>query len=282
VTIPRHSDRLTLTLREPSPVPLELDGVTPEAVARLSLLEVAKLPVYHGNRREELGQFFDVTGDPSRGWIQFAGDTRTVKGIGAGMGSGTVYVENDAGMHAGARMAGGMLVIDSGAGDWLGAEMSGGVIEVRHSAGNQVGAAYRGSRRGMTGGVIWCRNNAGDEVGLLMRRGLIVVEGNCGEFAGASMIAGSLFVGGTAGGRLGAGMKRGTIFAGTVTELPPSFRYSCEFRPSVLAVYRKHLAALGCDLPGLGAEVVRCYRGDLLYGGRGEVFMGSPPQRGGG
>lgn len=272
-----RSLRLTLTLRESSPIPLELYGVIPEAVAPLSLLDVAKLPVFYSNRREELGQFFDVDGDPSRGWIQFAGDTRNVKGIGAGMGSGTVYVENDAGMHAGARMTGGLLIIDSGAGDWLGAEMHGGYIEVRGDAGNQVGAAYRGSRRGMTGGVIWCRRSAGDETGLLMRRGLIVVEGDCGEFAGASMIAGSLFIGRTAGGRLGAGMKRGTIFANTVTELPPSFRYSCEYRPLALALYRKQLASIDCDIPGLTAGAVHCYRGDMLHGGRGEVFVAAGP-----
>lgn len=272
MSTPRRSDRLTLTLREPSPVPLELDGVTPDRLASLSVADVAKLPVYHGNRREELGQFFDVGGDPSRGWVQFAGDTRNVKNIGAGMRWGTVYVENSTGMHAGAGMTGGRLVIDRGAGDWLGAEMRGGVIETRGTAGNQVGAAYRGSRRGMTGGVIHVGGSAGDEVGLLMRRGLIVVGGDCGEFAGASMIAGSLFVGGTAGARLGAGMKRGTIFVGAVAELPPSFGYACEFRSPVLALYRKRLAPVGFDIAGLDA-VLRCYRGDLLYGGRGEVFV---------
>jgi formylmethanofuran dehydrogenase subunit C len=266
---------LKLTLRAPAPVPLELDGVTPDRVANLSAADVARLPVQHGNRAEPLGEFFDVTaGRVAPGAdLHFAGDTRNVKGIGAGMSAGFVYVENDAGMHAGARMTGGSLVIDSGAGDWLGAEMRGGSIEVRHDAGNQVGAAYRGSRRGMTGGTILVRGSAGDELGLLMRRGLIVVEDDCGEFAGASMIAGSVFVLGRAGGRLGAGMKRGTIFAAAADELPPSFRFSCRYRPAFLALAFAQLRGLGVDVRGEFARGVRCYRGDLLHGGKGEMLV---------
>lgn len=265
-----------LTLRTPTPIPVEVDGITPERVAGLSPLDVAKLPVQHGNRSEPLGDFFDVSSRltvwPTRPDLQFAGDTRNVKGIGAGMTGGFVYVENDAGMHAGAGMTGGTLIIDRRAGDWLGAEMRGGRIEVRGSAGDQLGAAYRGSRRGMTGGTIVVRGSAGHEVGLLLRRGLIVVEGDCGEFAGASMIAGSLFVLGRAGGRVGAGMKRGTIVAGAVEELPPSFAYACEFNPSFLTLYRRELAAAHqFELPAY--DRVRCYRGDRLNGGRGEVLV---------
>ncbi|MDB5306641.1 MAG: formylmethanofuran dehydrogenase subunit [Gemmataceae bacterium] len=270
-----RSDRLTLTLRDASPIPLELDGVTPDRVSSLTPLGVAKLPVFHGNRKEEIGQFFDVTGDPSQGWIQFAGDTTNVKSIGAGMTSGTVSVEGHAGPHAGAGMTGGHLIVDGGTGDWLGAEMGGGFIEVRGDAGNQVGAAYRGSRKGMTGGVILCRGAAGGEAGLLMRGGLIVVEQGCGEFAGASMIAGSIFVFGKTGDRLGAGMKRGTIFAGGVDELPPSFRYSCEYRPTFLPLYLRPLKAVMAAVPdpSVGGPV-SCYRGDLLHGGRGEILIG--------
>lgn len=268
---------LKLTLRAASPIPLELDGISPERVAGLSPLEVARLPVQHGNRAEPLGEFFDVTTrvtTASRAAdLQFAGDTRDVKGIGAGMTGGFVYVENDAGMHAGAGMTGGELIIDSGAGDWLGAEMRGGSIEVRGSASDQVGAAYRGSRRGMTGGTIHVRGNAGDELGLLMRRGLIVVDGEAGEFAGASMIAGTLALLGGAGGRLGAGMKRGTILTKGTPRLPPSFRFACDYSPAYLALLTRQLGALADVLPPrFGVGGVGCWRGDLLTGGRGEVL----------
>lgn len=265
-----------LTLRKSSPVPLELFGVTPDRVASLAAVEVAKLPVRHGNRSEPLGEFFDVTtGTRTNADLHFAGDTRNVHGIGAGLTAGSVYVENDAGRHTGAGMAGGSLVIDGDAGDWLGAEMTGGSIEVRGPVGNCAGAAYRGSRRGLRGGTMILRGGAGDELGLLMRRGLIAVEGPVGEFAGASMIAGSLFLFGAVGGRLGAGMKRGTIVAGgSEPPLGPGFRFACDYTPSFLTLYLRHLEQYEIRPPqGASSSRVRCYRGDLVAGGRGEVLV---------
>jgi formylmethanofuran dehydrogenase subunit C len=264
---------LTLTLQASSPIPLELDGITPDRIHTLSAIEVARLSVYHGNRTEPLGTFFDVTGSPSDGNLTIRGDTRHVKGIGAGMASGRI-VASVAGTHAGAKMTGGELEIDESAGDWLGAEIKRGAITVHGNAGNQAGAAYRGSRRGMTGGTILIHGSAGDECGLLMRRGLIAVKGGCGEFAGASMIAGSLFVFGQSGNRLGAGMKRGTILAaGGVNEFPPSFRYSCAYRPDFLDIYLRYLSIANFTAERVNLGILSCYRGDLLTGGRGEVLI---------
>lgn len=271
---------LKLTLRAPSTIPLELDGITPERVANLSPLEVAKLPVQHGNRSEPLGEFFDVIPDTHRfADLHFAGDTRNVKHIGARMTCGSIYAEGPVGLHAGAQMSGGSLTLDSGAAGWLGAEMKGGEIEVRGNAGDQVGAAYRGSRRGMTGGTIFVRGSAGDELGLLMRRGMIVVEGACGEFAGASLIAGTLVLLGEVGARCGAGMKRGTILTAREPQLPASFRFACEYRPTFLPLYLAKLRAMGVSVPpALATGTVRCFRGDLLTGGRGEVLVGGEPR----
>ncbi len=236
------------------------------------MLEVAKLPVLFGNRTEPVGEFFDVTSRvtvSSPVDLQFAGDTRNVKGIGSCVSSGIVYVENDAGMHAGARMKGGKLIIDSGAGEWLGAEMIGGTIEVRLSAGNCVGAAYRGSRRGMSGGQICIFGEAGDELGLLMRRGQISVGGAIGEFCGASMIAGTIIARKGVGLRCGAGMKRGTIITfGPEPVLPPGFRFACEYQPAYFEVMRKQMAGLFSE----AINTVRLYRGDLTTGGRGEIW----------
>jgi formylmethanofuran dehydrogenase subunit C len=171
-------------------------------------------------------------------------------------------------------MSGGTIIVDRAAGDWLGAEMRGGTIEVRGQAGNCVGAAYRGSRQGMSGGTIILRRGAGDELGLLMRRGLIAAEGQVGEYAGASMIAGSLFLLGGVGERLGAGMKRGTIVvAAGDPPLGPGFHFACEYRSSFLEVYFRYLDRLQLSAaarPPIGNA--RCFRGDLVTGGRGEVF----------
>jgi len=269
---------LVLTRRASSPIPLEVEGVIPEKLSTLSLTDIARLPVFHGNRIEPLGEWFDVTGDTADGVVRFAGDTATVKHVGVGMTAGRVEVEGGVGMHAGAGMRGGTLTVRGDAGDWLGAEMRGGTIAVYGNAGSQVGAGYRGSRRGMTGGEIHVRESAGDEVGLLMRRGLIAVGGACGQFAGASMIAGSVFVFGALGGRAGAGMKRGTVYAGGgVVDLPPSFRETCGYTPAFLPVYFRHVAQAGVIPVGRAAVRVRCWRGDLLHGGTGEVLVGDGP-----
>jgi formylmethanofuran dehydrogenase subunit C len=263
-----------LTLRAPSSIPIELDGILPERLSGLSPLEVAKLPVQHGNRAEPLGSFFDVTVDSHPlADLHFAGDTRNVKYIGAGMTRGSIYVEGPVGMHAGARMSGGRLTLDAGAAEWLGAEMKGGEIEVRGRAGDLVGAAYRGSRRGMTGGTIVIRGYAGDEVGLLMRRGLIVAERGCGAFAGASMIAGTLVLLGEVGEHCGAGMKRGTILTAHEPRLPPSFRYSCDYCPAFVPMLVAELRKQQVNVPAGFGKRMRCYRGDLLTGGRGEVLV---------
>jgi formylmethanofuran dehydrogenase subunit C len=266
---------LKLTLRAPSNIPLELEGITPERVAGLSPLEVAKLTVQHGNRAEPLGEFFEIAPDRDRlADLHFAGDTSRVKHIGAGMTRGSIYAEGNVGMHAGAGMTGGSLTLDSGCAGWLGAEMKGGTIEVRGHAGDQAGAAYRGSRRGMTGGQIVIRGSAGDELGLLMRRGLIVVERACGEFAGASMIAGTLVLLGEVGPRCGAGMKRGTILTAREPHLPPSFRYACDYRPAFVPMLVAELRKLELSAPAAFGANLRCFRGDLLTGGRGEVLCG--------
>jgi formylmethanofuran dehydrogenase subunit C len=266
---------LKLTLRVPSTIPLELDGITPERVAGLSPLDVAKLSVQYGNLTEPLGEFFDVRPDPHRlADLHVAGDTRNVKHVGAGMTTGRVFAEGPVGLHAGAGMRGGSLVLDSGAAGWLGAEMKGGYIEVRGHAGDQAGAAYRGSRRGMTGGTIVIRGTAGDELGLLMRRGLIVVERTCGEFAGASMIAGTLVLLGEVGERCGAGMKRGTVLTKCEPLLPPSFRYSCDARSTFVPMLLSELRKLHITTPPAFGASVRCFRGDLLTGGKGEVLCG--------
>ena len=267
---------LTLALRETSRIPIEIEGITPDRLQALSLSAVCQLPVRIGNRPVPLGELFRVDGDSADGVIQFRGNLECIKGIGADMASGRIVAEQ-VGIHAGARMTGGTLELAS-AGNWLGAEMRGGRIVVSGNAGNSVGGAYLGSRLGMTGGEIIVLGNAGDEVGNRMRRGLIAVNGTCGAFAGASMIAGSLFALGGVGERAGAGMKRGTIVMGTPdVELPRSFGFSCEYRPSFLGIYFRYLASIarfdGLALLQNPSQMFRCYRGDLLTGGRGEVFQ---------
>ncbi|HEY2783996.1 MAG TPA: formylmethanofuran dehydrogenase subunit C [Fimbriiglobus sp.] len=263
---------LSLTRRDSSPIPVEVFGLTPDKLVGRNANEISRIKVLHGNREEMVGDHFLATGtldaDPV---VYFTGDCSAVKGIGAGMAGGFVVANGPVGMHAGARMSGGRLVLTD-ASDWLGAEMTGGSIQVRGNAGNQAGAAYRGSRKGMRGGRIQIDGTAGDELGLLMRRGRISVGGAVGEFCGASMIAGTILVAGGVGPRCGAGMKRGTIVAfGKEPDLPPGFRYACEYTPAFARILDRDGEASdwGKDLT---VSSVRLFRGDLTTGGRGEIW----------
>ena len=259
---------LKIVVRHDSTIPLEFPGITPDRLETLTPLEASKLPVLLGNQRVELGGVATVSKSAADGQLRFSGDTGRVKQIGAAMSRGCIWVEGDAGLHAGAQMTGGLLTILGDAGDWIGAEMRGGEIEVHGNAGHNVGSAYRGSRHGMRGGSIVVRGNAGDELGLLMRRGTIVVRGTIGEFAGASMIAGTIVGSLGFGPRAGTGMKRGTLIAcGQAAPIASGFRYCCDYAPAYLDLIRKQFWP---ELPEV--EHLRCYRGDVLTGGRGELL----------
>ena len=219
---------LKLVCKLKTGVPLEVDGIVPNVLAGLSLKEIERLEVQHGNERLPLAEVFAATGNASDGRLEFAGDLSGVHRIGAGMTAGRIDVAGPAGRHVGSQMTGGEIHVAGDAGDWLGAEMHGGSIQVRGDAGNLVGSAYRGSPRGMTGGTIVVAGNVGDQCGHTLRRGLIAVGGNCGDFAGINMIAGSVAVFGECG-RGPAGMRRGTIalFGPTAPRLLPTFRPAC-------------------------------------------------------
>jgi hypothetical protein len=78
------------------------------------------------------------------------------------------------------------------------------------------------------------------------------------------MIAGTLRADGGFGDYPGAGMKRGTLLTlQPLPALPPGFRFACEYEPAILGIL---------DEP-LRRSRVRCYRGDLLTGGRGEIWQ---------
>lgn len=268
---------LTLRIRQPSPIPIESDRLTPDALAGLSVAEIERLAVRHGTRSEPLAEHFIVSGEASDGELRFEGDCGSVKEIGRGMTRGRIVVTENAGMHLGAGMSGGEIHVHGNVDSWAGAEMTDGLIHVGGNAGNLIGAAYPGARRGMRGGTILIDGSAGDEIGASMRRGLIAVGGRCGTFVGVSMIAGTIVVGSDTGMGIGSGMKRGTILLlnpTTPVELPPTFAFDCVYRPVFLALLRREWQRLGFrsgHLPELGT--VRRFRGDRLTLGQGEILI---------
>src|ERR1700674_927577 len=264
---------LTLTLHTVPEVPLEAEALSPYRVAGLSGIDVAKLPVMHGNRSAELGDFFRAVGRGD-GELRIEGDLARVKFIGAAMSEGRVVVEGTAGMHLGAGMKGGEIVVEGNCGDWVGPEMSGGRIVIKGNAGHMVGSAVRGSLSGISGGEIIVHGNAGNEAGSAMRRGLIAIGGDCGDFAGVNMIAGTIIVLGTLGWRSGAGMKRGTVVSMHGAEMLPTFSRAGSYSPVFLRLYLLHLREAG--LPVADEHINGIYQrwsGDAVETNHGEILL---------
>jgi formylmethanofuran dehydrogenase subunit C len=270
-TMPLH-----ISLRSKASVPLEVEGLTPDAVRDKPLAEIEKHEIFEGNVKCRLADFFAVSGDSGDEIHEWEGDLTGVHWIGTKMQSGKILISGDGGRHIGSEMRGGEIHVRGNAGDWVGGEMHGGLIHVRGRAGHLVGSAYRGSAKGMTKGTILIGGDCGNEMGHSMRRGLIAIGGNIGDLAGLNMLAGSIFVFGTSGIRHGAGMKRGTLaFLGPeAPPMLPTFRRACRYRPDVLPLMFRHLRRLDFHVPD---DLFTCsydlYNGDLIEGGRGEVLL---------
>ena len=267
---------LILTLKQLPEVPLVVEGITPDRLRSKSLAEIERLPIFQGNCQWPLGEWFSVTGHAAEEVIAWEGDLSRVHWIGAKMASGRMMIGGSAGRHLGSEMSGGEIHVAGSAGDFAGCQMRGGLVHVRGNAGQLVGGAYRGSARGMTGGTILIGGHAGDEIGHTMRRGLIAVGGSVGDVAGFNMLAGTILILGRVGIRHGAGMKRGTIVLAGKPRPPllPSFRRACRYRPEMLPLLARRLAAFEFQV---AEEVLtssyELFNGDLLSGGRGEILV---------
>ena len=282
---------LTLQWKAETSIPVEAECIRPDQLADQNLDQIRALTVFHGNRKERLGDFFATSGDASDQNIVVEGDCRRVKWIGSGMTTGKITVQGNVGMHCGSEMSGGSIVVQGNAGDWLGAELRGGLIQVKGDAGHLVGAAYRGAEKGMRGGTILVHGSAGNEVAGHMRRGLIAIGGACGDFPGVSMIAGSVFLFGKVGVRLGAGMKRGSLILLDPTtaseenqnsipeehsDLLSTFRYNCVYRPAFIDLYLREICGLGMVVPERCFEgLFTRFSGDLVSLGKGEILIHS-------
>jgi formylmethanofuran dehydrogenase subunit C len=267
---------LRLVYQGQTSVPVEVEGLVPQAIRELPLGEIERFQIFHGNEKRPLADFFAVSGSAADGRMEFEGNLAGVHWIGAGMSEGSIHVAGDAGRHVGSEMTGGEIHVSGSAGDWVGGEMKGGLIHVRGRAGHLIGAAYRGSARGMTGGTILIGGEVGNEIGHTMRRGLLAVGGGCGDFVGLNMIAGTILVFGECGIRPAAGMRRGTVglFGSPAPKQLPTFRAGSCDKPLVLQLLFRELRRL--DFPFddtlLDADY-RMYHGDMVAVGRGELLV---------
>jgi formylmethanofuran dehydrogenase subunit C len=260
------------------PLSIEVDGLAPDRLAAMPPADIARLPVLADGRPCQFGELFAVEGDAADGRIECVGDFSRVHRIGAGMHSGAIVVRGGVGRHAGESMAGGTLTVAGDAGDWLAAGMTGGTVLVEGSVGDNAAAALPGDDLGVRGGLIAINGDAGCLGGARMRRGLLGIGGSCGEAAAFEMRAGTVLVAGRVGRRAGMGMRRGSIVAlSAVPEVPPTFSRGAAWSPSVLPLLAGRLtragfrATAGRPADAFGG-VWQQWHGDLLTGGRGEIF----------
>lgn len=256
---------IALTPKRQFKVPVEAECVTPDNFAEKSVEEMAKLPIWEGNKKRLLSELFKIeskTGESSsETTIQIYGDVSKVKRIGAKMRQGKIIVEGDAGMHLGEEMEGGIIIVSGNADSWTGSMMKNGTIEIKSDAGDYIGAPYRGSTQGMNGGTIIIHGNAGNELGCFMRKGLIKVSGNVGQFAGIHMKDGTILIQGNSEGRAGAEMTEGKIIV-------------CGQIPSILPTFTVDSISPSTKINGEKIEGP-FYRfiGDLAENGNGKLFV---------
>jgi formylmethanofuran dehydrogenase subunit C len=257
---------------------IDLDGLVPDRLASLPAADIARLVVRADTRPAALGDLFRVRGNCADGRIEYHGDFSRVHGLGAGMAGGEIVVAGSVGRHAGEGMSGGLLAVSGDAGDWLAAGMTGGTVRVGGSAGDNAAGARPGCESGMRGGIVIIGGDAGCLAGARMRRGILAIGGKSGEAAAFELRAGTVLVAGDVGTRAGMGMRRGSLVAGgAVPAVPPTFRRGSAWAPTFLQLLAGRLRRLGFEPAGRDcgrflAGIWQHWHGDLLTGGRGEIF----------
>ena len=258
---------------------IDLAGVVPDRIATLTPRDLGRLVVQADERPTELGTLFRITGTAADGRIECRGDFSRVHGVGAGMAAGEIVVAGNAGRHAGEGMTGGTLTIQGDAGDWLACEMTGGTVHVAGSAGDNAAAALPGSRHGMRGGLVMIAGHAGCLAAARMRRGILAVGGDCGPAAAFELRAGTVLVAGAVGPDAGHGMQRGSLVAaGARFEPPATFCKGAVWVPAFLPLLAARLEAAGFGRGGPSIHTLlegpwEQWHGDLVTGGRGEIFL---------
>lgn len=266
---------IRLTLKDEPSLRLAADGLIPERLAGKSAAEIERLPLALGRMQGVVGDWFRVAAEGDDA-IEIDGPCGRLDRIGAGMGSGSIRVQGDAGAYLGLGMCGGSIAVAGSAGFGAACDLRGGTLRIAGNAGDGLGGALPGATAGMRDGVVIVAGKAGDGAGAMLRRGLLVIAGNAGAGCGAEMIAGTILLGGTVGAYAGAAMLRGSIIAlGGAERLGAGF-VDCGLHDLVfLRLLARELAALGLGELARGIGPLRRFAGDAAVAGRGELFVAS-------
>lgn len=265
---------VSLRLRQPLALRLDLRGLTPAALAGLDTAAIERLPLAQGRQMLPLAELFDVRVGGEGETLVFEGDLSHGDRIGWKLGAGCIVVEGSAGDHTGAGMTAGVLEVRGDARDLAACEMSGGELIVGGNVGDFAAAAQPGSLDGMRGGRLIVRGNAGARLGDRMRRGTVLVFGDAGDFLASRLVAGTIALGGRAGAHVGYGMRRGSlVFACTAPAVPATFVPAVGEAPVFWQLLARDLAPHGGPFGELPGRPVQRHLGDLAAGGKGELLL---------
>lgn len=270
------SKHWTLRLTRQPALRLDLRALQPTTMAPLSHADAAQLPVFHGNERTTVADWFDLSfTDADTPTLTLHGDLSRADRIGWCQDGGRLTVEGDAGDYLGAGLQAGRLHASGSAGVLAGCEMRGGHLEVAGNVGDFAGAPLPGSMDGMRGGVFIVRGHAGERLADRMRRGSLIVCGDVGDFAAARLVAGTVAIGGRIGAHLAHGMRRGSVVCLTPVTPSPTFNPMQGDQRVIWQLLSRDLARLAgphspfADLP---ARQPHRWAGDLGAGGQGELW----------
>jgi len=265
-----------LSLEQAPALRVDLRGIVPAALAGLSLDQIERLPVFHGNDTLPLAELCHVEGVNGNGAMTLVlqGDFSRCDRIGWQLAGGYIEVRGNAGDYVGAGMTAGEIRVSGNTGVLAACEMQGGLLDVAGNVGDFAAAALPGSMDGMRGGTLIVRGSAADRFGDRMRRGTALVFGDAGDFLGSRMVAGSIAVGGRIGAHCAWGMLRGSIVcAGAAPSIAPTFVPTGHDISVFWQLLARDLARLGEPFAALPARRIRRIAGDLAVGGKGELLL---------
>jgi len=261
----------TQKLRLPQRV--DVSSLTPEKLAGLSVAQIEKLPLRLNTVGITVADAFTVEkGDADR--VVFRTSDDGVEYIGAGIASGEIIVEGNAGIYAGRAMKGGTVRINGNAGDYAGAGKSGGFLEITGNAGDFVGAGLPGQTAGSSGGALVVRGNVGQRFGERLRRGVVIALGDAGPNCAARAIAGTIWVRGQVGDTPAQALKRATLL---LEKAPPSLPTYLDCGVHELGILRVLLPSLdrlaGTNIAKTASGRAHRHMGCIGVDGRGEVLV---------
>ncbi len=275
-----------LSLKKEPNSRLDLSHIIPQNLVGLTEFQIAKLSIFDGNSKVNLGECFRIIrqkleypislSDSKKMNISgpsliFEGNLKKADYIGSNMSEGKIFVDGDVGDCLGFLFSGGYIEVKGSTGVHTACGMNGGILKVLKNVGDYGASALPGNLEGVSGGVLLIDGNVGKNFGNYMRRGLVIILGDAGRFLASRMVAGTIVLAGKANGLCGFGMKRGTIiFSSIKPEIPSTFVESNYNFDSYWGIISSDIKNYNNYFKEISKRRFSRVVGDLAFGGKGE------------